>query len=123
MKVTQKVWIRAEEKYEMKWNEETNKHDHVPYIWFSTHELDMTDSGWTMVSREPIEITFDIPDTFNFNENAIEALRQEEKNLIAEFEARRTQLQARLNRYLAIAAPKTDNGMDILGAVDDYIPF
>ncbi len=118
MKVTQMMYIRVEEKTE--YNRESNTWQKNTV--YTGHDIDMTGmAGWIMIPDGPFPVTFDLPEGFDYHQFYSQAmlanLQEQRKELQARFQARLTELDAEINRHLAIAAPKTENGMDILDSI------
>ena len=89
MKVTQTMYIRANERYNGK-------------IDFDLVAADMSDYGWLMVGTH--DVTFEAPDNFDIRQIKAKAIEKEMATVKAAFQARITELQRAYNEILAIEA-------------------
>ena len=61
---------------------------------------DMKGNGYTMVC--PAEVSFDIPDSFDFRNEAVMRLEERKTALQAEFQRHLNDIQTQINRFTAL---------------------
>lgn len=87
MQCTKTMYIYVEETWDGK-------------IKFDLAVTDMSEFGWAMVGKT--EVTYEVPDNFDFRQVKATAIQKEMNKVRADFQARITELQAQYNECLAI---------------------
>jgi len=83
----------------------TYRQDHFGKDEFDFFPFEMTGSGRILVMPHSFEV--EIPDDFDPREKQVEALRAEKKKLMAEFQARCTEIEKQISQLTALTCEVT----------------
>ena len=97
MQVTKTVYLIAKPVRQYNF-EERQYEDTVSYMPWSHPSYGGTEAVASL------EVTFEVPDNFNYHDLKLQELEREKKNIQAEFTKRLTEIQAQINEHLAIEA-------------------
>lgn len=98
MKVNIKAYVHAQKRD--RWDSE--KQEWVPEVSYVIHACDMTKYIEDSVFIGEQEIEVEIPDDFDFRPGLVESLEREKKAVMAEFGKRVAELDAKIQKLLAI---------------------
>lgn len=100
MKVTKTIWLSAyvQDGKNQSWNTNDSKLNSGPFVHATSQE-----------------VTFDVPDDFDFRQPMIERLREEQKEIQAKAELARSMLEEQISKLLSIEYDAQEG--------DDDIPF
>lgn len=97
MKKTEKIWVYATR---YKWQDSNE----VNFGILAHNPGDNFEDAEHQIIGEQ-EITYEIPDNYDFNSGVIANLQKQKQRLMADFQARITEIERQIQEHLAIEAP------------------
>lgn len=96
MKKTEKIWVFASH---YKWQDSNEVH-----FGILTHNPgdNFEDAEHQIIGEQ--EITYEVPDNYDFDAGVISALQKKKQLVMAEFQARITEIERQIQEHLAIEA-------------------
>ena len=93
----------------MKHIKQINLFLHVRMDWrnepeYNAYQTDMSDDEYfgPLVTKETVNVEFDIPDDFNVNDELVKTLRKQQKTIQADAQMKLTQIEERIQSLLCI---------------------
>ena len=88
--ITQAMFVHAEKQYG------TNGHT------LSLKVCDMSEYGYVFLGEVEVSVDYELPDDFNFTQRQIDALRKEQKRILAESQNKVTEIEEQIQSMLCL---------------------